>query len=165
MKIGIISDTHIPKRAKKLPKALITGLKGVDLILHAGDWQTLEVCYELRKIAPVEGVIGNVDGEDLHKVFGKKKVFDFGKVLVGMTHGDGKRKTTEGRIIDIFKEDNVDIIIFGHSHIPVLKNHNGCTLFNPGSPTDKRKQPEFSYGILEITDAVTLEHVYYNDKS
>lgn len=165
MKIGVIGDTHMPKRAKHLPKALKDGLKGVDLILHTGDWQTLEVYEELQKIAPVDGVAGNVDGEEILTTFGKRKIFTFHGVTIGLTHGDGKGKTTEKRAIEAFSDKGVDIVIFGHSHIPVLKQIDQVTLFNPGSPTDKRRQPKFSYGIIEITDQVKMYHVYYDDKS
>ncbi|EGL83809.1 hypothetical protein CathTA2_0625 [Caldalkalibacillus thermarum TA2.A1] len=72
MKIGVLSDTHVPKRAKALPAALLEGLKGLDFIIHAGDWQSLEVYDLLSRIAPVDGVAGNVDGEEIVRRFGLK---------------------------------------------------------------------------------------------
>ncbi|MRH45098.1 YfcE family phosphodiesterase [Aquibacillus halophilus] len=165
MRIAIIADTHMPKRAKSLPKKLIEELVNVDLILHAGDWQTKDVWQELTRYAPVEGVIGNVDNQDLHNLFGKRQVFDFGKLSIGLIHGDGKSKTTEKRALDAFAFEDVDIIIFGHSHIPVLKEQDDIILFNPGSPTDKRRQPMYSYGIIEIQETILLKHVFFEDKS
>ncbi|WP_226038216.1 metallophosphoesterase family protein [Aquibacillus saliphilus] len=164
MRIVVIADTHMPKRAKHLPKRLIEGLINVDLILHAGDWQTREVLEELTVYAPVQGVAGNVDGDDLHSLFGKRKVLDFGNISIGLTHGDGKSKTTEKRALDDFAFDDVDIVIFGHSHIPVLKKHEDIILFNPGSPTDKRRSPSYSYGIIDIGETVVLKHVFFENK-
>jgi len=165
MRIGVVSDTHIPGRAKNLPKALIQGLQGVDLILHAGDWVDLSVVEALAKIAPVEGVVGNNDGEAMRKRFGKKKILSLGKFRLGITHGDGARKTTEFRAWETFSKDKVDVIIFGHSHIPLQRTHSGILIFNPGSPTDKRRQPKYSYGILELGSVVKAEHYFFDDKT
>ncbi|MDC3413573.1 metallophosphoesterase family protein [Terrihalobacillus insolitus] len=165
MKIAVIGDTHIPKRAKKLPEQLKRGLESVDLILHTGDWQTLDVYKELVQFAPVDGVAGNVDGDELIKKFGKRKLLQFQHVTIGLTHGNGKGKTTEKRALEMFQEDSVDIIIYGHSHIPVLKKWEDITLFNPGSPTDKRRQTEYSYGIIDIMEPVSIKHVFFSDKT
>ncbi|KIL51877.1 metallophosphoesterase family protein [Jeotgalibacillus soli] len=164
MKMIVISDTHMPKMAKKIPEALKKGLTDADLILHAGDWQTAEVYDELRKYAPVEGVTGNIDEEGLHKLFDRKKILHFGEVKIGITHGDGKGKTTEKRAMDVFKDDDIDILIYGHSHIPVLKTNDKPILFNPGSPTDKRRQQHYSYGVIEIEKTVSIEHVFFDNK-
>ncbi|WP_053217131.1 metallophosphoesterase family protein [Virgibacillus senegalensis] len=166
MQIVILSDTHMPRMAKKLPRQLITGLERADLILHAGDWQTIEVLEELQQYAPVIGVIGNVDGPELKERLGKKEWIVRNGITIGITHGDGKGGTTEKRALTAFQTDSVDIIVFGHSHIPLLKQVNGITLFNPGSPTDKRRQPQFSYGILQLTEtSFELKHVFFEDKS
>lgn len=165
IKIGVVSDTHIPKRAKVLPKELINGLKGVDFIIHAGDWQSLEVYKELSKIAPVDGVAGNVDGEEIVKRFGRKKNFTIGRYNIGVVHGEGIRKTTEKRVIEAFKDEPVDLIIFGHSHIPLYKKSGEVWLFNPGSPTDKRRQMKYSFGIILLGAQINATHIYYSDKS
>jgi putative phosphoesterase len=164
MKIGVIADTHMPRRAKQFPEALIKGLQGVDMILHAGDWQTIEVYEALKRIAPVDGVAGNVDGEDIVRRFGRKKILTFGGFNVGITHGDGTRKTTEKRVREVFQDHNVDLIIFGHSHIPLHKKEKDLILFNPGSPTDKRRQPQYSFGIVTIDDDISVRHLYYEHK-
>ncbi|CAH0347449.1 metallophosphoesterase family protein [Bacillus sp. CECT 9360] len=164
MKIVIISDTHMPKMAKNLPASLIEGLKGVDLIIHAGDWQTLDVYEQLLQYATVAGVSGNVDGTDIKEKFGEKMILQLNCKRIGVVHGHGQKGTTEKRAHAAFKDDHVDMIIFGHSHIPVKKEMDGVLLFNPGSPTDKRRQPAFSYGLLHITDTIHAEHVFYNNK-
>jgi uncharacterized protein len=164
MRIGVVSDTHMPMRAKSLPQALVNGLQGVDYILHGGDWVSLHVAEELAKIAPVDGVAGNNDGDEIIARFGRQKVLTFQGFRIGIVHGDGYRKTTEERAYETFTDANVDIIIFGHSHIPYVEKRGQILLFNPGSPTDKRRQKEFSYGILELGEEITVSHYYYSDK-
>ncbi|QTM98568.1 YfcE family phosphodiesterase [Sediminibacillus dalangtanensis] len=166
MEVVILSDTHMPRMAKKLPRQLKTGLENADLILHAGDWQTVELLEELQEYAPVIGVTGNVDRNELKERLNRKEVMERNGITIGITHGDGKGGTTEKRALTAFQSHPVDMIIFGHSHIPVLKQVNGITLFNPGSPTDKRRQPQFSYGLLQLTEnTFHLKHVFYEDKS
>lgn len=163
-KIVIVSDTHIPMRAKKLPEPLITECQTADFIIHAGDWQALDVYYELAAYAETDGVTGNVDPWEVLDRFGKKKIFAFEGVKIGVIHGDGIRKTTEQRALEAFADDDVDIIVFGHSHIPVMRESGGVTLFNPGSPTDKRQQPQYSFGLLEIGDSWELRHIFFDSK-
>ena len=164
MKIGVISDTHIPKRAKHLPKAMLDGLQGVDLILHAGDWQDLEVYKQLKNIAPVDGVAGNVDGPEIVQRFGRKKIVNIKGYNIGIVHGDGKGKTTLRRAYDTFIHDRVDMILFGHSHIPYHRIHEGILFFNPGSATDKRRQPKYSFGIIELSDKIEAEHFFFEKR-
>jgi hypothetical protein len=166
MKIGVVSDTHMPGHAKQLPQALKKGLEGVDLILHAGDWQTPEVVEQFRQMAPVEGVTGNVDSAEIMQILKQKLLLDLEGFRIGIVHGHmGKGKTTPERARNAFADEDVDLIIFGHSHIPFDEVVNGVRLFNPGSPTDKRRQPRFSYGILTLEEKLTARHIYYEDKS
>ncbi|ANE47791.1 phosphodiesterase [Paenibacillus swuensis] len=164
MKIGIVSDTHMPARAKALPQALISGLKGVDFILHAGDWVSPDVAAMLERIAPLDGVAGNNDGEDIRRKFGRKKILSFGRYRIGLVHGDGSRKSTEQRALEAFQHEKVDVVIFGHSHVPYKRSHNGILLYNPGSATDKRRQEQYSYGIMELADEVRVQTFYYDSK-
>lgn len=164
MKVVVMADTHMPKRAKKLPSKLLSGLKTTDLIIHAGDWQTIDVYKELKEYAKVEGVVGNVDGLEIQEHFDHKKLLDLMGFKIGVVHGHGTKMTTEKRALAAFKDEEVDGIIFGHSHIPVLKYINGVLVFNPGSPTDKRRQPLYSYGILTIGEELRAEHIFFEDK-
>lgn len=159
-----LSDTHMPRMAKALPPRLVEELKSADFILHAGDWQTIEIYEELKKFAPVEGVCGNVDGEELVERFGLQKVLEIGGFRIGLVHGHGRKGTTEQRALDAFKEEQVDVIVFGHSHIPVLKKVNGVFLLNPGSPTDKRRQENYSFAIIRLGSEIEIEHVFYPSK-
>jgi uncharacterized protein len=166
MRIIILSDTHMPRMAKAIPKPLAEELQKADYILHIGDWQTLEVYETLKKYAPIEGVAGNVDAPDVVEKFGYKKIVELDGVRIGMTHGHGKGTTTEKRAQLAFAEEKVDIILFGHSHIPVKKEINGVIFFNPGSATDKRRQSHFSFGILQVHDGrFQIDHIYYESKS
>ncbi|PYI55422.1 metallophosphoesterase family protein [Paenibacillus flagellatus] len=167
MIVGVVSDTHMPARARKLPSALVEGLKGADLILHAGDWVSSDVCEELAQLAPIEGVYGNGDGGDIVSRFGARKTLDLDGVRVGLVHGhEGPGRTTPERALFAFREElPPDVIVFGHSHVPLLEQVGGTTLFNPGSPTDKRRQPLYSYGILTIRGGTfTAEHRFFADR-
>jgi putative phosphoesterase len=164
MKLGIVSDTHMPYKGNVLPRALVDGLQGVDLILHAGDFTDPAVIGILEEIAPVEAVTGNNDGEEIYERFGRKKMLTLAGFRVGLIHGDGFHKTTEERAIDAFRDDRPDLIIFGHSHIPLHRMEEGIMMFNPGSPTDKRRQPRFSFGLIELGKSITAEHVFFDGK-
>lgn len=165
MKLGIVSDTHMPRSAKTLPKALVEGFQGVDKILHAGDWQSMWVYDELSLIAPVEGVAGNTDGWDIVDRFGQKKILNLNGWTIGLIHGDGISQTTEKRAYNAFQGEGVDLIVFGHSHIPLNVEYGGVILFNPGSPTDKRRQPQYSFGLITLGETIQAEHVFFDDKS
>lgn len=165
MRIGVISDTHLSARVQKLPDALIAGLQGVELILHAGDWVSEHIVDLVEEIAPCESVAGNNDGQEIIERFGTKKIVTVGRYRIGLIHGDGFRKTTEERAREAFREEQPDIVIFGHSHIPYKQTVNGMLIFNPGSPTDKRRQPRYSYGIIELGDTIQAEHFYYDSKA
>lgn len=165
MRLGIVSDTHMFSRAKQLPLALTAGLQGVDQILHAGDWVNEEVVGLFEQIAPIDGIAGNNDGAAIIERFGRCKVLQLGGYRIGMVHGDGGRKSTLDQALEVFNGMSVDVILFGHSHVPYQGMHNGVLLFNPGSPTDKRRQAQYSYGLMNLGSAIEAEIVYYDDKS
>ena len=158
MKVICISDTHVDGMGK-LPAALYDALKTADLIIHAGDITSPSVIEELMSMAPVEAVAGNMDGWDISNYHPKKKVVEAGGFRIGITHGAGRVTNIEERVLAIFEGDNVDCIVFGHSHNPVVSRHGRVLLVNPGSPTDKRWAPYISYAVLELTDNITAEIV------
>lgn len=167
MKIVAVSDTHMPRMAKQLPARLIRELDTADLILHAGDWTSEEVYEMLVLYAPVEGVAGNNDGSAIAEKFGYRKKIPCAGVTIGLVHGHspGSRRTAEQQAAASFVPGEVDIIVFGHSHIPVRKRLEGVLLFNPGSPTDKRRQMLYSFGVLEIAEGeYQARHVHYESK-
>jgi uncharacterized protein len=164
MKIVVLSDTHLPKRKKGLPTRLLEELKDAEFIIHAGDWQTINVYHELQSYARVEGVFGNVDDEEIIGLLSSKKIVEAGGFRFGITHGHGKGKTTEKRAISAFEGEKVDCIIFGHSHIPVKRYEGEMLIFNPGSPTDKRRQKQYSFGVFDISDKIVAEHIFFNEE-
>jgi putative phosphoesterase len=168
MRIVVVSDTHIPKMNKKLPERLLSELKEADVILHAGDWTQMSVYEVLAAYAPTYGVAGNNDGTEIVRKFGLHKILEFEGKRIGLVHGHGAgyRKDTESRALEAFKDKKLDALIYGHSHIPVLKRTGEMLVFNPGSPTDKRRQPFYSFGILKITgSSLIAKHIFYDDKS
>lgn len=151
--IGVVSDTHLPRFGRGLPEELLRGLQGVDLILHAGDLVTLAVLEPLRKIAPVVAVHGNMDGDEVRQALPARRIVVAGGCRIGLVHGDsGRGRTTPERALNSFT--GVDAVVFGHSHAPLCEEHDGVLLFNPGSPTDKRTQRRFSYGVLNVDGAL-----------
>ncbi|PFA70745.1 YfcE family phosphodiesterase [Bacillus sp. AFS015802] len=162
MKIVIVSDTHMPRNGRGLPDRLQQDLTECDLIIHGGDFQTLDVYKEFVGYGELIAVAGNVDSAELQSLLPKKRIVQKNGLKIGVVHGDGKGKTTEKRALEAFEEDEVDVIIFGHSHIPFSRFMKGVLLFNPGSPTDKRKLPYFSHGILTIEDTWKVEHTFYH---
>jgi uncharacterized protein len=158
--IGVVSDTHLPRFGRSLPAALIEGLEAarVQRILHLGDMTEALVAPLFEAIAPFDGVAGNNDGPELVERFTRRKVVEVAGVRFGLTHGDlGFGRTSAERAAGFFAPDEVDAVLFGHSHMPHLERLvDGRLLLNPGSPTDKRAQPRYSYALIAI-DAATRE--------
>jgi putative phosphoesterase len=162
VRVVVLSDTHMPTRAKALPRALLDDLDGADLILHAGDFATVDVLNMLRLHAPVHAVYGNVDEPELRRVLPRRAKVAVGGKTVGLVHGDSPSLPTVQRAQAEFVDEAVDAIVFGHSHRPLLRREDGVLLFNPGSPTDRRAQPRFSFGRMWVDDAGVLQaaHVW-----
>ncbi len=159
MKVGVISDTHIPTRAGSLPQKVKEIFQGVDLILHAGDLEDMWVIYELEEIAPVKAVVGNMDPYDLSEHLPAKRIVQAGGVRIGLIHGWGEPKGLPRRVREAFLGENVQCIVFGHSHQPFNEIVEGILLFNPGSPTDTIFAPYKSVGILHIEKDIRGEIV------
>ena len=144
----VIADTHIPRRAKRLPEALLPHLERADLILHAGDLMDPALLGELTVYAPVRAVKGNVDGPDVN--LPETLEFEFGGVRVAMIHDSGPKKGRRTRMRRRFPDARV--VVFGHSHIPLLEDEDGLLLLNPGSPTDRRRQPDHTFALLRVEE-------------
>ncbi|MTI46999.1 metallophosphoesterase family protein [Sporosalibacterium faouarense] len=152
MRIGIISDTHIRKDYSKIDSFIEKYLKDLDAIIHVGDYTTIDLIDKLKKTNDFVGVYGNVDGLEIKDMLKQKEFIEILGHKIGIFHGDGNRKTTIERVYDEFKNDDVDILVFGHSHQPIIKTKNQRLMLNPGSPTDKRRERWFSYIVLELTE-------------
>ena len=133
MLIGLISDTHIPDRAKEIPQKVIDTFKDVDLILHAGDLTSMEVIEELEKIAPVMAIQGNMDrvnGIDLPKA----RVIKAEDLRIGLVHGEVYPRADTQQLLYLARQLDADILVSGHSHQPKIEQIEGILLLNPGSP-------------------------------
>jgi putative phosphoesterase len=166
MNVGVVSDTHLPRFGDRLPAELHRGLgrAHVELILHLGDFTGPEVPRLLEEVAPLEAVAGNNDPPALVRRFGRRKILTLGGVRIGMVHGDGTHGTTIGRSVAAFEDEPVDVICFGHSHQPVCERRDRLWLVNPGSPTDRRTQPRYSYAILTIERARVVPRLVFFDR-
>lgn len=149
MRIGVISDTHIPKRAYAIPQQVLDAFAGVNFILHAGDLVVPNVLEELGRIAPVHAVAGNNDSENLVAQLGLTKELVLAGYRIGLAHGHvGTGKSTVERALSHFP--GADCVVFGHSHVPYSQWHGTTLAFNPGSATDRRRAPYCSYGFLYL---------------
>ncbi len=149
--VGCVSDTHIPGRARSLPRALLDGLAGADLILHAGDLVSADVLLELEALAPTVAVAGNVDPPELAERLGPAVVVGVGGWRVALVHGHlGRGANTPERALASVRRARPHVLVFGHSHRPLCGFKDGVLLLNPGSPTDPRLAPWPSYGLLVL---------------
>ncbi len=138
-KIGVISDTHLNYPNQSLPSELLSALQGVDLILHAGDWCSPHIVRPLADIAIVHGVYGNCDPDSMIRTHDARLLLEVEQARLGLTHGHlGPGPDTPTRAGNVFVDDDVQCVVFGHSHIAMCEQRNGVLLFNPGSPTQPR---------------------------
>ncbi|MEE0939015.1 metallophosphoesterase [Methanobrevibacter sp.] len=150
MLIGLISDTHIPDRAKEIPQKVFDAFSEVDLILHAGDLTSLKVIEDLEKIAPVIAIQGNMDrvnGINLPVA----KVIEAEGLKIGIAHGEVYPRADTQQLVYLARELDVDILITGHSHQPKIEQTDGVLLLNPGSPIVPRLADR-TVMILEINN-------------
>ncbi|RCW49202.1 MULTISPECIES: metallophosphoesterase family protein [unclassified Halanaerobium] len=156
MKLGVISDTHISMGGQKLPPKLLEELKNVDLIIHAGDHVSEKVLDELKNIKPVRAVYGNMDNYLIKNKLSKKITFEINDRKIGLTHGHQFRAGDLINSLD-YSFPDCDIIIFGHTHRPLNQYINKKLFFNPGSPTDKRFEKNYTFGIIDINKDINSE--------
>ncbi|MBB3156347.1 hypothetical protein FHS07_000031 [Microbacterium proteolyticum] len=156
----LVADTHIPKRARVLPEAVRRAACGVDLIVHAGDWVSVAVFDELSALGPVQGVWGNNDGDDLRSRLPEIARAEIDGVRVAVVHETGPATGREKRMDAAFPD--TDLLVFGHSHIPWdTVTPDGLRLLNPGSPTDRRRQPACTFMTLALTEGTIHDVVLH----
>ena len=155
MRVAVLSDTHAPRRWHGCPPAVAAVLEHCELILHAGDVCTAEVLDELARWAPVHAVLGNNDGVDVED-WGAPETLELSVsgLSVAMIHDSGPATGRAGRLRARFPD--AGLVIFGHSHIPWDETVAGQRIFNPGSPTDRRRQPHGTMGLLDVQDGELL---------
>lgn len=149
--VGLISDTHVPKRAMCVPQKVFEVLKNADFIIHAGDLVELSVIDELEQIAPVLAVRGNMDGQDVSEalpVLNSLKIFDW---KIGVMHDPDILKGLD-KMREIAKKEGFNVFVYGHTHSPNIKWEKETLFINPGSPTDPESfTNKPSVGLLKIT--------------
>jgi uncharacterized protein len=146
VEIAIISDTHLPRGSRTLPAACVERLRRADLIIHAGDLARLEVLEQLRALNQVVAVHGNVDDAQVRAVLPESAVVSAGQHRIAVIHDAAEAAGRLGRLRARFPEAHA--VVFGHSHIPLHeRSADGFQIFNPGSPTDRRRQPHHTMGI------------------
>jgi putative phosphoesterase len=156
VKVVVLSDTHAPRRWRSCPPRVVEHLRSADLILHAGDVCTADVLAELAAYAPVRAVLGNNDGPDIADWGAPDRLeLELGGLPVAMVHDSGPAAGRTRRMRRWFPE--ADLVVFGHSHIPLDETGDGIRIFNPGSPTDRRRQPHGTVGLLTIERGTLLE--------
>jgi uncharacterized protein len=160
--LAVISDTHLPRGARRVPDACLERLREADLILHAGDFAAASVLAELRALGPpVRGVHGNVDEPALRAALPAATMVHAGGASIAMVHDAGQAAGRLARLQRRFA--GADAVVFGHSHLPLHERDEatGFQIFNPGSPTDRRRSPTHTMGLARVGDdgRVAFEHV------
>ena len=156
MRVVVLSDTHAPRRWRACPPRVAEHLRGADLILHAGDVCTARVLAELEEYAPVVAVLGNNDDPDVARWGAAETAeLDLDGLSAAMVHDTGPAVGRLARMRRRFPR--ADLLVFGHSHIPLDESAYGLRIFNPGSPTDRRRQPQGTLGVLRIEDGRLVE--------
>jgi len=149
VKIAVLADTHV-RLLKHVPKRIIDAISTVDLVVHAGDFTAVQVLRDLKQLREVRAVQGNVDSTELKTILPVKEIFQIENTRIGITHGSGGPRGIEERVKKVFEGDEVDIIIYGHSHQSQNKVIDDVLFLNPGKAVD-------SFGILTIDGGVKGE--------
>jgi putative phosphoesterase len=152
VRLAIIADTHLPRGRRSLPAACVQRLRAADAILHAGDFVEAPVLRGLEALGPpVHAVFGNQDDPVLRHVLPEVRTVAIGGVRIAMLHDAGPAAGRLARMRRRFPD--ADVVVFGHLHIPLLEQDaDGFAIFNPGSPTDKRRQPVHTMGLATVAD-------------
>ena len=163
MLIAVISDTHMPRGGRQLPDACVERIAGADLVLHAGDFTSATTFAEIELIGgPLLAVHGNVDEEELRRRLPAERIVGAGGARIAMTHDAGPAKGRLARMRRRFPD--ADACVFGHSHIPLHEERDGFQIFNPGSPTERRRAPGHTMGMARTESGqVSFEHVYLGE--
>ncbi|KUN65455.1 MULTISPECIES: metallophosphoesterase [Streptomyces] len=153
MRLLLMSDTHLPKRAKQLPDPLLDELPRADVVFHAGDWvDTATLDLLESRSARLVAVYGNNDGPELRARLPEVAYAELGGLRFAVVHETGAAQGREARCAARFP--GTDVLVFGHSHIPWdTVAPGGLRLLNPGSPTDRRRQPHCTYMTATVSDA------------
>jgi uncharacterized protein len=158
--IAILADTHMPKGNRALPPTCVEKAREAEAVIHAGDFFAASVLAELRELCPVVlAVHGNVDEPALREELPEQLEVEVGGRTVAVLHDSGPAKGRLARMRARFPA--ADAVVFGHSHLPLHEEEGGFQIFNPGSPTERRRAPRHSMGLLHPTGSgLRFEHVW-----
>jgi uncharacterized protein len=149
--LAIIADTHLPRGRRRIPDDCLERLAGADAILHAGDFTSEQALREIEAIGPpLHAVHGNVDAPEVQSALSEALTVEAAGARVAMVHDAGPSRGRLERMRARFPE--ADAVVFGHSHIPLREERDGFQIFNPGSPTDRRRQPRHTMGLARVED-------------
>jgi uncharacterized protein len=160
MLVAVISDTHMPRGGRRLPPRFVELIAGADLLLHAGDFATAEVLRDFERLGPpLIGVHGNVDSAELRRLLPAERVVDVGEARIAMVHDAGPSGGRLARMRARFGAA-AGAVVFGHSHLPLHEADGRFQIFNPGSPTERRRAPRHTMGLAHAeAGRVTFELV------
>jgi len=159
--IAVIADTHMPKGERALPEGCVERIRQADALIHAGDFSAASVLADLEALCPVVlAVHGNVDDAELRRRLPESIEFEIEGHTVAVVHDSGSRSGRLARMRSRFPD--ADAVVFGHSHMPLHEEEGGFQIFNPGSPTERRRAPRRSMGLLHPSDSgLRFEHVWF----
>jgi putative phosphoesterase len=159
VRLAILADTHMPKGARRLPDLCLRECLAAEAIIHVGDFFAASVLEEIEAIGPpVVAVHGNVDDAELRSRLPAERLFEAAGVVVGLIHDAGPGRGRLARMRRHFPE--ADAVVFGHSHMPLHERDGAFQIFNPGSPTERRRAPHRSMGVATVeSGSVRFEHV------
>lgn len=147
--VAVIADTHLPRGTRALPRGCVERVRAADLVLHAGDFVSVEFLRELEALGPpVRGVHGNMDDASLRETLPAERVVEAGGARIAMLHDAGPRKGREARLAARFPDCRA--VVYGHTHVPQIERFQHLWVLNPGSPTDRRRSPGHSMIELRI---------------
>src|SRR3954451_19710829 len=158
--IAVVSDTHMPKGKRQLPADCVEKIRAAEAVIHAGDFSEVSVLSELEALCPVVlGVYGNVDEPALWQRLPETLEVDLGGRTVAVVHDAGPKGGRLRRLRARFPA--ADAVVFGHSHLPLHDEEGGFQIFNPASPTERRRAPRPSMGLLTCSGSrLVFEHVW-----
>ena len=156
-RIGVISDTHAHS-IDELPRQLLSALKGLDMILHAGDLIDIALLEGLQTLGPpFRAVRGNMDSPQIRFRLAETEIIEIGQLRIGLTHGAGAPMFIMHTVLKKFKGRRLDCIVFGHTHKAMIRSEGGILFVNPGSVTDKVYAKYNSYAVLKVDQKIEAE--------
>lgn len=160
MKVLVVSDTHVPAMAPTLPEHVMQEASLCDMIIHAGDHVSTNVLDQLSSIRPLKAVYGNMDPTDVRERLSPKQIVELEGWRIGVVHGhEGHGERASERALNAFRSEDVDCVIFGHSHYALCEQREDSLLFNPGSPTAGKGKLGSTYGILQLGSTISVRIV------